>query len=138
MSYPKRTMRPFAKGRARQQHQPGVMNRLEANYSLELEAQKRRGEILDWMFEAWKFKLANRTWYTPDFAVLTLDGTVELHETKGFLRDDANVKFKVAAELHWFKFKMVRRKSDQWCITDLLKNADDEVAPPCGILTKSP
>jgi hypothetical protein len=32
----------------------------------------------------------------------------EIHETKGFLRDDANVKIKVAAaQFTWFKFKMI-------------------------------
>lgn len=42
-------------------------------------------------------KLADDTRYTPDFAVLQADGQIVFYETKGFWRDDAKVKIKVAA-----------------------------------------
>ena len=48
-------------------------------------------------FEAMKLRLADNTFYTPDFAVMTMDMHIEFHEVKGFWRDDAKVKIKVAA-----------------------------------------
>lgn len=50
--------------------------------------------------------------YTPDFFVYHQDGTIEAIEYKGFLRDDALTKFKVAAmmypEIVWH---MVQKKT---------------------------
>lgn len=73
------------------------MNRLEATYAMRLEAQKRAGKIVLWRYERVTLKLADDTRYTPDFYVLELDGSVSLTEVKGFMRDDALVKLKVAA-----------------------------------------
>ena len=94
------------------------MNKLEQDYALYLEGERAAGNIVGWVFEGMTFKLAYRTTYTPDFLVVTKDG-FEIHETKGFLRDDANVKFKVAAEkFPWFRFKMVFRKKGEWEIKE--------------------
>jgi hypothetical protein len=80
-----------------------------------LDTLKVGGGVVDWWFEAIKLRLADKTWYTPDFAVLMADGTLELHEVKGFWRDDARVKIKVAAEQHWlFRFVAVQWKRKQW------------------------
>ena len=83
--------------RARGRTPPTAMNKLEAAYAVELEILKRSGEIMDWRFEALKLRLGERCWYTPDFLVLLHDGQVELHEVKGFWRDDARVKIQAAA-----------------------------------------
>lgn len=65
--------------------------------------------MLWFAFEPHKLRLADRTFYTPDFGVLLMDGTFEFHEVKGHWEDDARVKIKVAAEQHWmFKFVAVR------------------------------
>lgn len=74
------------------------MNKTEAEYGLWLEYQKRDGVILEYRFESIKLRLANATWYTPDFAVYGIGGEIGFHEVKGFWRDDARIKFKVAAE----------------------------------------
>ena len=74
------------------------MNKLEAMYAAHLEALRRAGKIIFWRFESAKFRLADRTWYTPDFYVMRTDGTIEIHETKGFWEDDARVKIKVTAD----------------------------------------
>lgn len=74
------------------------MNKLEAMYAAHLEALRRSGKIVFWRFESAKFRLADRTWYTPDFYIMRQDGTLEIHETKGFWEDDARVKIKVTAE----------------------------------------
>ena len=78
----------------------GEMNKSEANYASYLELRKQGGEIVWWKFEGMKFRLADNTFYTPDFAVMRGDGVLEMHEFKGRWMDDARVKIKVAAELY--------------------------------------
>jgi hypothetical protein len=76
----------------------------------ELEPRRLVGEISWYGFECIKLKLAGATFYTPDFAVLR-DGRLSFVEVKGFLRDDAGVKFKVAAaQFPCFRFTMLRKK----------------------------
>lgn len=99
-----------AKASRRAMHKPGEMNKTEAKYAERLEALKRSGEVLDYAFECVKLKLADRTFYTPDFMVLNKDGIVEMHEVKGFWEDDARVKIKVAAAQFPFKFVGVQSK----------------------------
>ena len=98
------------------------MNSLERAYAQHLEAKRQRGEILRWDREPVKLRLADLTYYTPDFRVIAADGTEEFHETKGFMRDDANVKLKVAAELHPYRFYLVKqlpkKSGGGWEITE--------------------
>ena len=82
--------------RPQQRHIPGNMNKQQ--YRQHLEILKQAGEIIGYRFEAIKFRLADKTFYTPDFMV-TLSDRIEFHETKGFMRDDAAVKIKVVAEM---------------------------------------
>lgn len=86
------------------------MNRLESAYSQHLELRLIAGEIAWYQFEGMKFRLAGKTFYTPDFNVMLADGTLEMHETKGFWEDDARVKIKVAAEQFPFRFVGVQRQ----------------------------
>lgn len=75
------------------------MNKTEARYASLLAVLLRTGEIKGWKYESYKVRLADRTWFTPDFAVYLPSGTLRLVEVKGgFVRDDAKVKFKVARE----------------------------------------
>ena len=68
-------------------------------------------EIIGYHFEGVKLRLADNTFYTPDYFVIFHDH-FECHEVKGFWRDDARVKIKVAAEKYnFFKFVAVTRKS---------------------------
>ena len=90
------------------------MNKLEAEYSRELETAKQTGLILWWAYEAIKFRLADRTFYTPDFIVMRCDGEMQAHEVKGFWEDDARVKIKVAAELFPLPFVAVMKRKGQW------------------------
>lgn len=101
-------MRHFA--RARGHHTPGQMNKLEARYAADLEARKLAGEIRLYQFEALKLRLAKNTFLTPDFFVIADDGTVEIHECKGFWEDDARVKIKVAAETFPFRFLAIKAR----------------------------
>jgi len=89
----------------------GVLNKTEQAYANYLEALRVSGRILWWKFEGIKFRLADNTFYTPDFAVMLPDGMIELHECKGFWTDDARVKIKVAADTYPFAFIAVKAKA---------------------------
>lgn len=90
------------------------MNGLERAYAKHLDLRVKYGKVGSYHFESIKFRLADRTWYTPDFAVYLPDGRLECHEVKGFWRDDARVKIKVAAEMFPFRFIGVRRVDGRW------------------------
>lgn len=89
----------------------GAMNKSEQAYAAHLAAKQAAGLIQWFEFEAVKLRLADNTFYTPDFAVMAADGVMELHETKGFWEDDARVKIKVAASLFPFRFKAFKARS---------------------------
>lgn len=93
---------PVARSRAKRV--PGQMNATEQRYASELQVRKNIGDIADFWFEGIKLRLANSTFYTPDFMVMLANGEIELHETKGHWEDDARVKIKVAAEQYPFRF----------------------------------
>lgn len=109
-----KSRRLFAKASRKTFHKSGEMNKLEAEYATRLEALKGVGEIADYRFECVKLRLADRTFYTPDFMVLRADGEFEMHEVKGFWEDDARVKIKTAAELFPFKFIAARKQKGAW------------------------
>ena len=88
------------------------MNKTEQAYSLHLEAQRQAGDVLWWAFECLKLRLADATFYSPDFIVMLSDGSIEAHEVKGHWQDDARVKIKVAAETFPFRFKAFKKKGN--------------------------
>jgi hypothetical protein len=94
----------------------GVMNKTEQNYAGHLEDRKIKGEILYYAFDSIKFRLADKTFYTPDFVVMKASGEIEIHEVKGHWEDDARVKIKVAASMHPFPFIAVmwNSKNNTW------------------------
>lgn len=99
-------MKHYALGRLK----TGVMNKTEAAYAAHLAELQNLGGILWHKFEGVKLRLADNTFFTPDFAVMQRDGQIELREVKGFMMDDANVKIKVAAELYPFRFFVIRAR----------------------------
>ncbi len=114
-----------AKGRT-QPKRDGSMNRTEAAYAQVLESRRLAGEIASWQFQPVKLRLADRTFYEPDFMVILSDGTCQFHETKAgvmnkgtgdvspLVEDDAMVKIKVAAEQHPFEFVMAFCRKGEW------------------------
>lgn len=65
-------------------------------------------------------KLGDDCRYTPDFSVLDENGRFVFHEVKGFLRDDALVKLKVAArQFRMFHFVLVRKNGTGWDLTGI-------------------
>ena len=104
-----------------QSHQIGKMNGLEADYAQTLQFQQLAGVVKSWHFEKLKLRLAPSTFYTPDFFVELVAGDFEVHEVKGFWRDDARVKLKVAAELFdfWKFVAITRDKSGTWLAEEI-------------------
>ena len=95
-------------GRALGRLKSGEMNKTEAAYAQRLELMRHAGQVLWFRHEGIKLRLADKTFYTPDFAVMTDNCQIELHEVKGFWEDDARVKIKVAADAYPFRFLAVR------------------------------
>lgn len=87
----------------------GVMNKTEAAYEQVLAARRHIGEILWYRFEGHKLRLADNTFYTPDFAVIVATGALEFHEVKGHWTDKARAKTKVAAAQYPHRFIAVKR-----------------------------
>ena len=96
----------------RPRQKPGEMNKTEEKYSELLEIRKKQGEIIRYEFEKVKFKLAKKTFYTPDFFVVFED-RIEIHEVKGgYITDDAIVKYKIAVEMFpEFVWKLIQYKN---------------------------
>lgn len=93
----------------------GVMNKSEARYASEvLDVRKASGEVAAYWYESVKLRLAEGAWFTVDFFVMLADGRLEAHEVKGFLRESAAVRIKMAAEKYPFLFFMAfkRKKVD--------------------------
>lgn len=112
-AHPARPIATQARGRATKP--AGRMNQTEQAYADHLEARKRAGEIAWWAYEPWKFRLADKTFLTPDFGVMLANGVLECHEVKGYMEDDAAVKIKVAASQHWmFAWVVIRKIKGGW------------------------
>ena len=108
MTYGRNNNRMYALGRLK----TGQMNKTEAAYAAHLEARRRAGEIAWFKFEGVKLRLADNTFYSPDFAVMGADGVLEMHEVKGslnYIQEDAKVKIKVAAEMYPFNLFLLRQ-----------------------------
>lgn len=98
----------------------GEMNKLETAYAAHLEGLKILGQVEWFAYEGLRFKLTEKTktrpamYYSPDFALMLPDGTIELHEVKGFQDAKDINKLKVAADKFPFVFRLVtrRRKKD--------------------------
>ena len=97
----------FALGRLK----TGERNKTEQAYENLLQCMQRSGDVLWFKFEGVKLRLADNTFYTPDYAVMLANGQMEMHEVKGFWQDDARAKIKIAAELYPFRFLAARPKA---------------------------
>lgn len=97
----------------------GVMNATEKAYAQLLQVRLLAGEIEWWAYEAWTFVLGPACRYTPDFAVMLADGSLECHEVKGFMSDAARVKTRTFVELFplpLFIVKKVSKAKGSWQI----------------------
>jgi hypothetical protein len=88
------------------------LNKTERAYYLHLQ----NVVLVNWIgVQNLTLKLADDCRYTPDFIVVRFSGAIEAHEVKGFWRDDAKVKIKVAARLFpWIRFIVVQKINGDW------------------------
>lgn len=99
------------KGASRTRHDAGRMNNTESAYASHLGLLQLAGEVAAFDFEPLKLRLADKTYYTIDFLVQLPDGSLEAHEVKGHMEDDAAVKVKVAQEkAPWLRFFIIRKE----------------------------
>ncbi len=112
------------KGKA--QGQAGGMNQTESRFAKILWAMMHAGEILDYAFEDTKFRMAKRTWFTPDFRVTLPDHRNVFVEVKASnkngsprITDDGAVKIKTVPEHHPHAFFLAVCGRDGWTITRL-------------------
>ena len=89
----------------------GQMNQTEEAYARDLELRRTLGEIEWFKFEGVKLRLADNTFYSPDFAVMLAGGVMEMHEVKGYWQDDARAKIKIAADMYPFRFIAVTKRA---------------------------
>lgn len=98
----------------------GQMNRLESSFAKKLDEELHGGKILWWAFESVKFSLGSGAWFCPDFVVMTSVQEIVFYETKGFMREAANVRLKVAANKYPFRFMLVRHaRSSGWTYEEI-------------------
>jgi hypothetical protein len=95
------------------------MNKTEAEFAALLETFRLAGEFERWDFEPEKLRLADRTFYTPDFRAIKPNGEIVFYEVKGFMRDDAAVKIKVAADIHPYRFILVKKIKGGWSYNEV-------------------
>lgn len=88
----------------------GELNKTESAYEGYLRTRQIGGELAWYKFGGVKLRLADNTFYTPDFFVMKSDGYLECHEVKGYWLDDARAKIKIAASLYPFRFIAVTLK----------------------------
>ncbi len=123
---------PAARGQVRQR---GQMNKAEALYAQHLKTLEHAGEVAWFAYEAIKLRLANNTFYSPDFLVMRPDGQLEVHEVKGakgdgyYAEEDAKIKAKVAASIYPFMFKIVWHVKGRGWQSECLSGAALNPAP---------
>jgi hypothetical protein len=93
---------------------PGHMNKLEARYAGHLDLLKMSGQLKQWWFEAIALRIGQRCFWHPDFLIEQKDGRLELHDTKGHVKDDALVKAKAIASKFPFPVYHVKWIKGQW------------------------
>lgn len=96
----------------------GSMNKLEAKFDAWLATRIGRDDVafpVAWYkFEGLTFRLAKKTSYTPDFVVMSVDGTLTMYEVKGMWTANARTKVKLAAELFPVRFVGVMWSKGEW------------------------
>jgi len=108
-----------AKGRKRD---PG-MNKLEVDYSALLDQELAAGRIL-WRsaHEPLSIRLADNTFYKPDFLVMNADCELQIREVKGgYFPPKNKAKTKIAAELLPIPIIICRRekKTEPWTYEEI-------------------
>jgi hypothetical protein len=96
----------------------------EAEYARYLEIQKAIGRILEWEYEPERLEIGAGAYYTPDFRVRRntpgWPPRYEWREVKGYKREAAMVRLKVAAKMFSDEvFVLVTKKNLDWIHTPI-------------------
>lgn len=90
-------------------------SQLEQRYSVLLDEWQAQGQILRWCYEGLLLRLGNRQTINFDFWLTMPDQTMQLHDTKGWMRRQWLEKSKMAAkEYHWIRMFVVRYEAPRW------------------------
>ena len=94
-------------------------NKMERDYSRLLDTRKAAGEVANYRYEAVKFLVANpqqgkQAFWTPDFYVVLSDGSIEIHEVKGHMREAAMVRIKCVSEWCGVPVKVIYKRNGEW------------------------
>lgn len=105
-------------------------SRWEEEYASYLTGKKLAGEILDFVYSPMKIILGDKLIYLPDFLVILPDNTHQIHEVKGFQREDSVVKFKAAAaKFPFWQFFMVSKVEGSWQAVRTINSEAKPVKP---------
>jgi hypothetical protein len=98
-------------------------SKTEARYAALLTTWQQAGLIVRWCYEPIRLRLAPQTTLTPDFLIQwpsANDTRLTFDEVKGWKREDAMVKLKVAAALYpMFRFRCVQWRQGDWRYDDI-------------------
>lgn len=104
-----------------------VRSSWEANYARYLIWLQSLNEITSWEYEPETFEFPVKRgskFYTPDFKITNLDGTIEYHEVKGWMDKTSATKIKRMG-VHYPKLKLIVIDSDSY--KAIAKNAKNLV-----------
>lgn len=96
---------------------PAYRSKLEGQYASELEARRHAGMLNRWWYEPLTIHLPGKQTHKPDFLVLTNEGQLEFHQTKGWhknMRDGLGKLKTAAAVTPWAAFLLVTRERGRW------------------------
>jgi len=92
----------------------------ELEYAKYLDVMKAAGQIRDWAYEGEHLDIGIGARYTPDFRLVCFDGLIQYREVKGYKREAAMVRLKVAAKLYpQYTFVLVTKKDGSWVHTPI-------------------
>lgn len=95
------------------------MNGLETEFAQLLKYRKKAGEIVWYAYEPFRIRLADGTFYRPDFVAVDADGRTAIYECKGQMREAARVRLNVAVEKLPYPFFLVRKSKGELKVTQL-------------------
>lgn len=94
----------------------GKMNKHEEYFEREYLIPKRSaGEVIEWHYEKFRWKIGENCFYKPDFFAVMADLSINIYEVKGYWTEKARVKTRAAADaMPWFRWIACYRKAGVW------------------------
>lgn len=94
----------------------GELNRTEKAFAAYLQERQAAGAIIWWKSHPFNVRLAENTFYRPDFLCLLADMSLVIYEVKGsYTSDKGQMKIKLCVEaLPVFKVIKASRKNGVW------------------------